>query len=144
MVRVWSTADGKLIREWKPSSPANDAAFSPDGRRLALGFSNGEGEVRRVADWSVEQGFKTTASWLNSIAFSHDGRRLFCAANNGHVYVFSSDDWRKIFTFRTHVDSLHKTRVQIQRLAASESGNVLAAYQANGSLRIWLTDESLP
>jgi WD40 repeat protein len=83
-IKVWDVAGGKLLAARDGCGQLYNAAFSPDGRRLALG---GEGGALHLLDWgsgTVSQ-FSGHGSAVTALAFSPDGRRLASAEVEGGV-----------------------------------------------------------
>jgi WD40 repeat protein len=86
-VRLLSTADGRMVREFTDvGGPVGDLAFLPDGRRLLIGGPT-------PAIWDVETGrtveFKTEQPQM-SAALSPDGRRVATSAPGEPVRVWDA------------------------------------------------------
>ncbi len=110
-VRIWSVADGKLLRTiWIPTGPnpvGNIFAvtISPDGSTIAAGgrteslsgptaiylFDRESGDmIRRI--------YEGLPSAVMALAFSHDGRYLAATLEEGGLQVFDRDrQWGEAF-----------------------------------------------
>lgn len=71
---------------------ADSVAFSPDGKRLAVGMDDG-----RVTVWDVPSGevlapFAGHDAFVTGLAFSTDGKRLVSTANDGTALVWEIPD----------------------------------------------------
>jgi WD40 repeat protein len=87
VVRLWDTATGKRIREWKVAQPRGYSpadmpmAFSGDGRFLAVGSYDGTLHV-----WDTVTGAQVVyaaAKALRAVAFGADGRSLATLTQSG-------------------------------------------------------------
>ena len=93
-VCLFEMATGKLIRELKmPSSHAGPVAFSPDGRRLAVGFCRNAGEIRVLDAVTLEEvarlaGFGSAA---HVMAFSSEGKYLITGMHDSTALVWDFD-----------------------------------------------------
>src|SRR5262249_17925976 len=72
-LHLWSLETGKAIRQWP--KPSSNAAFSPNGKVLAIAEEN------RIVVVGVESGQELAASpspksWSSALAFSPDGKIL--------------------------------------------------------------------
>jgi len=126
-VEVWSLRDGKHVATLDPAIEVRAAAFSPDGRLLAVG-----GENLGIELWDVAKGrarWRKLAHSANgeilSLAFSPDGRRLLSGAKvDGAGGGAETDEWMD--TLRLwNVD----TAAQIRPLA---EGTSIAGFSADG------------
>ena len=76
-IRIWDASDGRLIRKLAAPSNwnGNSLAFSPDGKRLAVGASN------KISIWDVTTGqmvvkLEEDRGIFSGIGFSSDGKYL--------------------------------------------------------------------
>jgi WD40 repeat protein len=92
-IKIWDAANGMLLTSLKGQGRLFTAAFSPDGRWLAVGGSEGV----RVVDWSAgrtQARFLESKSDVTALAFSPDGRRLVCAGvNEGKGQLWDYAGW---------------------------------------------------
>ena len=89
MLACWTPSSGQAILTLEgDTSDVQNAAFSPDGKRLASASSD-----RTVKVWDVATGqepltLKGHTGRVESVAFSPDGQRLASASADGTVKVF--------------------------------------------------------
>ncbi len=118
-------------------SPALYAvAFSPNGRDVALGYSDGDTQL-----WNVANPRQPTpvAMLLGSgpdlaLAFSPDGRTLAASDATGHICLWN--------LARLGGDDLPEARLTaaaslVPAVAFSPDGGVLASGDANGQIQLW-------
>jgi WD40 repeat protein len=129
-IRVCDPATGKdLFRLGQHPYLVNSVAYSPDGRRLASGSSDGVVKV-----WDADRGKETVAfhhaDGIMSLAFSPDGRRLVAAAGNKIVKVWDVTTQKETLVLRGHKDS-------VTSVAFSPDGWRLASGSADGAVKVW-------
>lgn len=105
--------------------------FSPDGRTIAVGVSDGTIELRRSADGVHRRTLAGAQSWGANLAFSPDGALLAAGAWDGTVGVWRVADGMLLHTFADLADG--QTHV-----AFSPDGTTVAAGSSGGSdVRLW-------
>ncbi|MEO0869171.1 MAG: pentapeptide repeat-containing protein, partial [Cyanobacteria bacterium J06642_11] len=82
----------------------NSVAFSPDGRRLAIGESNGSVQVWDIATSQVVLLCTGHSREVLSVAFSPDGKRLASAGDDKTVKLWDSETGNCIYTLTGHKD----------------------------------------
>jgi WD40 repeat protein len=107
-----------------------EAAYSPDGKRVAGACANGAvyvwdaGSGRRVM--KIQGHYSTVAS----VTFSPDGRRIVTGSSDGTVKLWNSTTGQEIVTLRSSGDP-------VVRVAVSPDGHRIAAAANNGTVLIW-------
>jgi len=134
MVRVWAASDGRLLAEWKPVGEAVNAAFSPDGRLLALAKNTGMLEVRDLNRGASAATVVTSSGHLPANAFHPVAPRLFLGGRDGTLHVVDTDHWREITQLKA---TLGGQPGGLVRNAVSADGKTLAGYSESGVIRLW-------
>jgi WD40 repeat protein len=108
----------------------SDAAYSPDGRRLAVAAS--DGSVRLLDAGSLKEIgiLRGHGSPVTSVVFSPDGQRLFSASMDQTIKVWDVENELQILTLRGHSGP-------VTSLALSPDGGRLVSAGADGTVRIW-------
>ncbi|MBW4607924.1 MAG: hypothetical protein KME22_12040 [Hassallia sp. WJT32-NPBG1] len=105
-------------------------AFSPDGKILATGDTNGEIRLRQVADAEQLLTFKGHTSWVLSLAFSSDGRTFASSSTDCTVKLWDVSTGQCLQTLREHEN-------EVWSVAFSLDGNTLASGSDDASVRLW-------
>src|SRR5262249_8942167 len=128
--RLWDVATGTEIRSFQADrSSFEAAAFSPDGKLLAVGASSPEFRQHHyVYLWDVESGKELppiektqaeSAEAVSFLAFSPDGRTLASSGGGGILQLWEVATRREICRFQT-------PEAGLKSLAFSPDGRLLA------------------
>lgn len=125
------SATGERIRVLADHSDAiYAAAFSPEGKRLAVGC--GDGTVKL---WEVSTGREIArltghGAAVKTLAFSPDGSRLATAGQEGLVRLWDITLGIELLALRVHTD-------EVTAVAFSPDGRSLASTSLDGTVRFW-------
>jgi WD40 repeat protein len=123
----------KIKPQSPPPSPIKAAAFSPDGKWLALA---GYGQVRLLSAATQKRARELIGirGNVNDVAFSADGSRLVAAAGEaglfGEVSIWNTSDGTLVRTIVGHRDSLYAA-------ALSPDRRLLATGSYDEQVRLW-------
>jgi tetratricopeptide (TPR) repeat protein/sugar lactone lactonase YvrE len=118
------------VQHGASKADATAVAWSPDGKRLVSGNSNGLAEV-----WEVPSGHKITSAYLQTaaikaLAWSPDGRRVASGSADGTIRVWDPSRGEELL--KLEVPGGDVTQVQW-----SSNGRRLAVATADGGIHIW-------
>ncbi len=89
-VSIWNVQDGKELHRWThPFPKAMSAAFSPDGKRIAIGGARG-GMVLRDVESGKEVRRLSPHGGVHQIAFSPDGKTMATASPHGAIRLWDT------------------------------------------------------
>src|SRR6266702_3650208 len=77
-------------------------AWSPDGKRLALGYADGSGQIRNATTSGILYTVQSHMGHVWAVAWSPDGKRLASAGSDHIVQVWDATSGERIFTYRGH------------------------------------------
>jgi WD40 repeat protein len=120
----------------KPRNPIAAAAYSPDGRWLAVARYRSV-EIRSAVKADANRVVATLsgiAGNVNGVGFSADGSLLFAAAGEpglfGELSLWNTSDWTRRRTLRGHRDNLLAA-------AISPNGKIVATASYDQMMRLW-------
>lgn len=117
------------------NEPATCIAFSPNGRRIAVGWSVIPAMVT-VLDFrsgrQVQSLFGGEAS-VSSVAFSSNGRRLVSGSSDGALYVWDTEEGTMDHHFKGHEGP-------IIGACFSQDGRLIVSGSKDGTACIWAPD----
>jgi len=136
-VSIVRIADGALVGEINNLKNLRASAISHDGRYLALGRGTGEIEIRDLSTLKLLHRLDTLPVALRSMKFvDHDKRLVACGAA-GTLDFFDTSDWHEITTLAPDRNLSSPLIMTGSSVAYNEPSDLLAAYFADGRLRIW-------
>ena len=127
---LWDVRSQKMLRKFGAPGEIWSAAFSPNGKRLALA------NLRKTAEvWDTDTGRLLTTlrghtDWVTSLAFSPDGKRIATSSRDGVVKVWEAEAGRELLT-------LQAGPLQVSSVAFAPDGRRIAAVGKDGVMRIW-------
>ncbi len=132
-VALWRTADWHLLwRREHVAATCRTIAFSPDGRRLVHGNSDGTVHLRSVKDGRlVLPPLAGHHGRVETVAYSPDGTRLFTGAQDGTVKVWDTETGTLLVTLPV------TTRSPVWEVAVSPDGTRVAAADGEGTVTVW-------
>jgi RNA polymerase sigma factor (sigma-70 family) len=106
------------------------AAFSPDGKTLAVGSWSGQ-----VHTWDAQTGkekptYSSLDGWFTAVAFSPDGKTLAGGSSSGRVVLWDTASGKDRSALGGHNGGL-------SNLAISADGKAAATAGADGTARLW-------
>jgi len=105
-------------------------AFSPDGKTLAAGESNGKIHFWQVTDGKQLLILEGHTSWVVSLAFSPDGRTLASGSSDCMVKLWDIGTVECLQTWREHDG-------EVWSVVFSPDGDLLASGSDDYTIRLW-------
>ncbi len=113
-----------------PLRRVKSAAWSPNGKQLAIGTNTGVCLIYQTQDWSLASTWRGHTGVINSVAWHHKGNQLASAGSDGLINVWDSADGKIIFTLRGH-------REEVTAVAWEPAGGRLISGDQDGLVKIW-------
>lgn len=102
-VRLFDAETGELVRVLGTTSDvAFDAAFSPDGTRLAACAADGAVRIYDVGSGAEERVITSHSDWVMAVAWNSDGTKLATASRDKTAKVFDTTTGELVVTFSDH------------------------------------------
>ncbi|EPT00541.1 hypothetical protein FOMPIDRAFT_1016395 [Fomitopsis schrenkii] len=134
---IWDVEDGTLVCEFRSDGWVKSAAWSPDGKKLAVAATDYPGELPSLRFWDPRtgqplgepcQGLKST---IHMVVYSPDGRSLACVCENNKVRLWDAETCMQIGKpFTGHSE-------YVMSIAFSPDGSKLVTGGQDQSLRVW-------
>lgn len=134
VTRIWDVKDGTLVREFKSHDWLNTAAWSPDGKKLAVAVERGPSSLRF---WHPHTGqqlgepFQGLTYAIKMLVYSPDGRSLASVCTDNAVRLWDVETCTQIGEpFIGHSEFA-------ESVAFSPDGSKLVTGGWDSSLRMW-------
>jgi WD40 repeat protein len=125
-VNIWSTEDWSLVKQLVPADVLASAAFSSDGRLLAIGSYFINTIIIRLSDWRE---VLFIPSGARALVFYPNGQSLAMSYGKG-IEIVSLSDGKTLRVLRGHNDT-------VNYLAFSHDGKLLASASADKTIALW-------
>jgi WD40 repeat protein len=141
-VTLWDSVTGGELYQWSAGQNHLDgAAFSPDGRVLALAVTRGaippalvEPQstliIAEAATGRERNRFVLSVNQIKDMDFSPRGRELALACDDGLVRVVDSQTGRETNIFRGHAGP-------VASVAFNDDGRYLLSTSTEGTVKVW-------
>jgi WD40 repeat protein/predicted Ser/Thr protein kinase len=138
-VRFWNTETGIEVKS-PVEPPANDAvrvAFSPDGKWIAFGMTDGTVSLHNLLSGEAPRLFHEHSSHVAEVCFSRDSTLLASGERNNRIAVYDVRQQRALKCFEAHTD-------WIWGLAFAPDGKTLVSTSYDGTIKFWrVADQQL-
>jgi WD40 repeat protein len=117
-----------------------NAAYSPDGKSIAVGTALGVSIFD--ADSLVKTVSVETPSAVNALAFSPDGSSLVTGLLDNSVITWNAGDGSMLKTYEGEkkvIEDAERAKEEVTAVAFSDDGSLLAAGSSEGFVNVWNT-----
>lgn len=128
-LRVWDAASGNELNASVNKDTMWQAAWSPDGRYMAVGQHDGAVEVWNTESMQVIQKLKGSASYVDNLSWSPDSKRIAVGDDKGRLRVWNVESGDALYS-----ELIHSNR--IDDLAWSPDGRMIAAGGWDNMIRV--------
>lgn len=135
-IRLWTVPAMEHYRDlFRPESPANSAAFLPDGNHVVTGSWVSDLMLWNLAvnPAAVIRVERAHSAYLTAISVSGATKKFATAGGDQTICLWDSSTFTRLTRWRGH------TR-EINALATSPDGEFLASSSRDGTVRLWRTE----
>jgi WD40 repeat protein len=143
-VTIWDIESGKTVATLpcptKPRQSSRAVAFSPDGKLLAVGHSQGRVDLWNTATWQHAGGWALPGRTddFAAIRFTADGKRLVVLTSKKPSWsYFQGEAGLWDVAGRTELANLKGHRGPVTGVAVSPDGKTLATTSVDRTIKLW-------
>ena len=129
-VKIWDFPNRKEITTLTGLGQISALAFSPDGKRLAIGSGVGMIKLFDTVTWQPLNALQGHTGYINSIAFSPDGRRLASASNDKTIILWGATTGQPLRMLSGHTWT-------VNYVSFSPDGKLLASGSTDRTAKLW-------
>ncbi len=130
-LRLFDPTSGELLKvQAQASEVMLDAAFSPDGRRIAMAAADNTLRVFDVESGKQQLLINSHSDWVNAVAWSADGRLLVSGSRDKTAKVFNSESRESVITYTGH-------DAPVGGVAFHPDGKQVYSSSADGRIHLW-------
>ena len=112
------------------SNDVNSVCYSPDGRYLASGNSDGSIKIWKIESGEEIKTLKNLGNIVNSVCYSPDGKYLASGNSGGVIKIWKIESEQEI-------EILKSISNNVNSVCYSPDGKYLARGNCDGSIKIW-------
>jgi WD40 repeat protein len=147
-VRLWDTVAGRDLGEPEQDVSLPDsvdqvvsAAFSPDGKILAIGDRSKQVVLWNMSTRKVLARLKGHAGWVSALAFSPNGKTLYSGSMDQTVKLWDFSSYKEggqVSDEKIRVFATIKGHTRwIRSINCSPSGRIIATSGADRTVKLW-------
>jgi WD40 repeat protein/serine/threonine protein kinase len=131
LLQLWNCASGQeLHRLAADPQMLQDAAFSPDGRSIAMAGRGGSVILVDAVTFQEIRRLRGHRTYVYKLDFSPDGKRLATAGEDGAVKIWDPASGEELYTLRGHTGD-------VLSVAYNAKGDRLVSAGFDRTVRLW-------
>src|SRR4029077_6817102 len=135
-IRVWDASSGKLLRELRDDKIPANLAFSPDGKRMAVGNASAASSLHggEIKLWDITTGkiirtLEPNAGSQGIVVFSPDGKWI-AGGGNGTIKFWDASSGKVI-------RAIARVGTGMLCLAVAPDGKRLVSTDFDNTIKVW-------
>ncbi len=129
-VNIWDRSTGALLASNQIAVATSVGRFSPSGRQIAIGSTNGAVTVLDGLTATIVHSFRAHTNVIASLEFSADGTRLLTASTDGSAGIWDSSCGKLLAPLMRH-------RGPVRTAEFSRDGKRLVTASRDHSAQVW-------
>ena len=109
---------------------AQSVAYSPDGKRIACGVTDGTVAIFDVKSGKCVHTLTGHVAPVRDVTFSPEGKTLYTACDDGYVHIYDAHN-------KSLIDALGGHKSWVLSLTASPDGAALVTGSSDSTVKLW-------